>query len=146
MSRVDFYILPEGAGTERFACSIAKKAWTSGHRVHIHTQSEETAKNMDDLLWTFRDISFVPHELYNGTDDENTPVTIGFGKSFPAQSQVVINLDLDIPEFVSNFDRIVEIVGGDETNKQYARQRYKKYKGGDFETHDHKIDSVQDHG
>lgn len=146
MSRVDFYILPEGAGTDRFACTIAKKAWSAGNRVHIHTQSEERAKSMDDLLWTFRDISFIPHEVYNGSIDEETPVTIGFGKNFPEQSQVIINLDNDIPDFVSSFDRIVEIVGGDETNKQYARRRYKQYKSGDYETHDHKIDNLQDHG
>ncbi len=146
MSRVDFYILPDGIGTDRFACTIAKKAWATGNRVHIHTQSEEKAKGMDDLLWTFRDISFVPHELYNGIENEDTPVTVGFGNNFPEQSQVVINLDHEIPDFISNFDRIVEIVGGDETNKQHARQRYRQYKNGDFETHDHKIDKLQDHG
>ncbi len=146
MSRVDFYILPEGAGTDRFACTIAKKAWASGNRVHIHTQSEERANGMDDLLWTFRDISFIPHELYNGTANEDTPVTIGFGTSYPEQSQVIINLGHDIPEFASSFERIVEIVGGDETNKKHARQRYRQYKSGDYETHDHKIDTLQDHG
>ncbi len=146
MSRVDFYILPDGAGADRFACTIAKKAWATGNRVYIHTQSEEKAKNIDDLLWTFRDISFIPHELYNGTENENTPVTIGFGNDFPELSQVMINLDLEIPEFSSKFDRIVEIVGGNETNKQYARQRYRQYKNGDYETHDHKINNLQDHG
>jgi DNA polymerase III subunit chi len=146
MSRVDFYILPDGAGTDRFACTIAKKAWSNGNRVHIHAQSEEKAKSIDDLLWTFRDISFIPHELYNGTDNEYTPVTIGFGNSYPEQSHVIINLDNNIPDFASNFDRIVEIVGGDETNKKFARQRYRQYKSGDFETHDHKIDKLQDHG
>ena len=146
MSRVDFYILPEGTGPERFACTMAKKAWSAGNRVHIHTQSEENAKSMDDLLWTFRDISFIPHEIYDGSVNEETPVTIGFGKSFPEVSQVIINLDKEIPEFVNSFERIVEIVGGDETNKQFARQRYKQYKSGDFETHDHKITNTQDHG
>lgn len=146
MSRVDFYILPEGAGTDRFACSIAKKAWSTGNRVHIHTQSEDKAKIFDDLLWTFRDISFVPHELFDGTINEDTPITIGFGNNYPEQSQVIINLDQSIPDFISNFDRIVEIVGGDETNKQHARLRYKQYKSSDYETHDHKIEQLQDHG
>ncbi len=146
MSRVDFYILPDGTGADRFACTIAKKAWATGKRVHIHMQSEEKAKSMDDLLWTFRDISFIPHQLYNGIENEDTPVTIGFGQNFPEQSQVIINLDREIPGFVSSFDRIIEIVGGNETNKQYARQRYRQYKNGDFETHDHKIDNLQDHG
>ncbi len=146
MSRVDFYNLPDGTGTDRFACSMAKKAWTTGNRVHIHTPSEEKAKAMDDLLWTFRDISFIPHELYNGTENEDTPVTIGFGNNFPEQSQVIINLDDEIPGFASNFERIVEIIGGDENNKQYARQRYRLYKNGDYEVQYHKIDNLQDHG
>lgn len=146
MSRVDFYILPDGTGTDRFACSIAKKAWSTGNRVHIHTQSEERAKGMDDLLWTFRDISFVPHEMYNGVINNDTPITIGFGNAYPEESQVIINLDLDIPEFVANFERIVEIVGGDENNKKFARQRYRQYKNSDYETHDHKIESLHDHG
>jgi DNA polymerase-3 subunit chi len=146
MSRVDFYILPDGAGTDRYACMIVKKAWSTGNRVHIHTQSEEKARSMEDLLWTFRDISFIPHELYNDSINEDTPVTIGYGNSFPTQSQVIINLDNEIPEFGPKFDRIVEIVGGDETNKKFARLRYKQYKSGDYETHDHKIDSIKDHG
>jgi DNA polymerase-3 subunit chi len=146
MSRVDFYILPEGSGTERFDCTMAKKAWSAGNRVHIHTQSAENAKGIDDLLWTFRDISFIPHEIYSGSENEETPVTVGYGHDFPESSQVIINLDKEIPKFVNKFERIVEIVGGDETTKQFARQRYKQYKSGDFETHDHKITNTQDHG
>ena len=45
-----------------------------------------------------------------------------------------------MPEFVPKFERIVEIVGGDENNKQYARQRYRYYKDNAYEIHDHKID------
>lgn len=145
MSRVDFYILPDGTGIDRFACTMAAKAWSIGNRVHIHTPSEEMAKVLDNLLWTYRDISFVPHEIFDGNINEETPVTIGFGNSFPEQSQVMINLDFEIPDFASRFDRIVEIVGGNETNKQYARRRYRQYKDKDYETHDHKIDNLKDH-
>ena len=145
MSRVDFYILPDGTGIDRFACTMAAKAWSIGNRVHIHTPSEEMAKVLDNLLWTYRDISFVPHEIFDGNINEETPVTIGFGNSFPEQSQVMINLDFEIPDFTSRFDRIVEIVGGNETNKQYARRRYRQYKDKDYETHDHKIDNLKDH-
>lgn len=138
MSRVDFYDLPEDNGIDGYACKIAKKAWSAGNRVHIHTQSEERARYMDDLLWTFRDISFIPHEIYTGSENEETPVTVGYGHDFPESSQVIINLDKGIPEFVNKFERIVEIVGGDETNKQFARQRYRQYKDNEFEIHYHK--------
>ena len=146
MSRVDFYILPDGAGVDRFACSIAAKAWSQGNRVHIHMSSEQQANQMDDLLWIFRDISFIPHAMFNGSESTETPVTIGYGSDYPQQSQVIINLDNEIPDFISGFDRIVEIVGGNEHNKQLARQRYREYRDGDYEIHDHKIDKLNEHG
>jgi len=146
MSRVDFYILPDRTATDRFACTMAAKTWSLGNRVHIHTPSEEMAEVLDNLLWTFRDISFIPHEIYNGINNKEAPVTIGFGNNFPQPSQVMINLDYKIPQFASNFDRIVEIVGGNETNKQYARRRYRQYKDENYETHDHKIDALKDYG
>lgn len=146
MSRVDFYKLPEGSGRDRFACTMAAKAWAKGNRVHVHTQSEETAQKLDDLLWTYRDISFLPHEIYNQNINDETPITVGFGNNFPEQAQVIINLDINIPDFAPKFERIVEIVGGNETTKQHARQRYRQYKSENYETHYHELDQLKDHG
>ena len=145
MSRVDFYILSDGNNVDRFACAIATKAWSGGNRVHIHTQSEENATQFDDLLWVYKDISFVPHEIFDGNVNEETPVTIGYGNHSPQASQVMINLGSDIPDFASSFERIVEIVGGNESNKQLARQRYRQYKAAEYEIHDHKIENLTDH-
>lgn len=142
MSRVDFYILSDGNSVDRFACAIATKAWSSGNRVHIHTQSEENAAKFDDLLWVHKDISFVPHEIFDGNTNEETPVTIGYGNHSPQASQVMINLGSGIPDFASSFDRVVEIVGGNESNKQLARQRYRQYMEADYEIHDHKIENL----
>ncbi len=143
MSRVDFYILSDGTSIDRFACNIAAKAWSKGNRVHIHTQSEQMAENIDSLLWTYRDISFVPHEIFFGEVSQETLVTIGFSEQYPESTQVIINLDNDIPDFVNNFDRIIEIAGGNESTKQLARQRYRKYKDDNYEIHDHKIDNLK---
>jgi DNA polymerase-3 subunit chi len=145
MTRVDFYILPDGSNVDRFACAITAKAWASGNKVHVHTQSEETATGFDDLLWIYKDISFVPHEIFNDSSNEDTPVTIGYDNHFPDTSGVMVNLDSGIPDFVSQFERIVEIVGGDASDKQAARQRYRQYKEADYEIHDHKIENLTEH-
>ncbi len=142
MSRVDFYILSDGNSVDRFACAIATKAWASGNRVHIHTQSEENATKFDDLLWVHKDTSFIPHEIFNGNINDETPVTIGHSNDYPSRSQVMINLGSDIPGFAPSFDRVIEIVGGNESNKQLARQRYRLYKEANYEIHDHKIEDL----
>ena len=99
---------------------------------------------MDDLLWTFRDISFVPHEIYNETENNGAPITIGFGNHFPNHSQVMINLDYKIPEFAEKFSRIIEIVENNEKKKEIARQRYRQYKENEYELHNHNIDNLNE--
>jgi DNA polymerase-3 subunit chi len=123
---------------------MASKAWSAGNHVYMYTETEDTAKKLDDLLWTFRDISFVPHEIYNGTENNEVPITIGFGNHFPNHSQVMINLDYKIPEFAEKFSRIIEIVENNEKNKEIARQRYRQYKESEYELYNHNIDNLKE--
>ena len=144
MPRVDFYLLSNESGMYKFACIMASKAWSAGNHVYMYTETEDTAKKLDDLLWTFRDISFVPHEIYNETENNEAPITIGFGNHFPNHSQVMINLDYKIPEFAENFCRIIEIVENNEKKKEIARQRYRQYKESEYELHNHNIDNLKE--
>ena len=144
MPRVDFYLLSDESGMYKFACIMASKAWSAGNHVYMYTETEDTAKKLDDLLWTFRDISFVPHEIYNETENNEVPITIGFGNHFPNHSQVMINLDYKIPEFAEKFSRIIEIVENNEKKKKIARQRYRQYKKSEYELHNHNIDNLKE--
>src|SRR6267142_4913439 len=63
--RVDFYILDESSATARLklACRLAEKAYLAAQTALVwHTDAEEL-KAFDDMLWTFMDGSFVPHEM-----------------------------------------------------------------------------------
>jgi len=139
MSRVDFYILPENSGRDRFACSIANKAWQSGNNVYIHTNSKQTAISLDDLLWTFQDISFIPHALADQSETPDTPVIIGWQAQAPDNFNVMINLTADIPAIAGRFARIVEIVAGSEEERAVARNRYRNYRDSGHEIHNHDI-------
>lgn len=140
-TRVDFYILPgDASSSDKFACVLTGKAVNQGQKVHIHTSSRESAVLMDDLLWTFRDISFIPHALADemGTD---TPVCIGWNGTSPDTGEILINLGPEIPEFVSSFDRVMEIVVTDAASRQQSRDRYRRYRDMGFELHSHELES-----
>lgn len=145
MPRVDFYVLPENSSAERFACTIANKAWQQGHAVYIQTASREAAGTMDDLLWTFNDISFLPHAV---TEPGHTPaarVMIGWQDRPPGNDEVLINLTAEIPSAAERFARIVEIVAGDNRQKDQARKRFKSYREQGYELHNHTLGSDHDH-
>ena len=100
---------------------------------------------MDSLLWTFRDISFVPHTLVDDDAADQAPITIGWTGSRSGGGQVLINLAGEIPDFVSAFDRVVETVAGTSPQRRQARERYRHYRELGFEMHSHNIDTSQDH-
>ena len=144
MNRVDFYILPPNAVTDRFVCTIANKAWQNGNNIYIRTDDRETAVLLDNLLWTYNDISFLPHALSDGSDHGKNPILIGWNEQFPEQYQVMINLAEDIPATTDKFTRIIEIVAGNNQDRQAARNRYRNYRDRGYELHDHMLEDNYD--
>ena len=141
MSRVDFYIL-SGTGEpsrHNFACRLAEKAYRLNHTVHIHTANQQQAERLDELLWTFRDGSFVPHQLLDLTyPHTNAPVTIGFEEKAIGGQDLLINLTEEIPKMANSFPRVAELVTSDKQSRQQSRKRFVHYKelGVELETHD----------
>ncbi|MEJ2602498.1 MAG: DNA polymerase III subunit chi [Gammaproteobacteria bacterium] len=136
--RVDFYILA-AAGEDarrRFACRLAEKAYRLDHSVHLHADDAATVDALDELLWTFRDASFLPHEKMPNSG--GAPVTIGCGEDAPEVTDLLINLCRGVPDFASRMPRIAELVGGDERTRKEGRRRFIFYrdKGYPLETHD----------
>ncbi len=139
MTRVDFYLIGDDSSHhwERVACTLTSKAWKDGHQVYLNTSSSEHAARLDKLLWTWRDISFLPHGRFDQAPDPATPILVGHGDQAPDFSDVLINLHHSVPLFFSRFDRVLEVVPTEEALRQQARQRYRFYqdRGYTLETH-----------
>ena len=137
MTKVDFYILGNGS-REHTACKLIEKAYKLGNRIYIHTESAQQAKQLDDLLWTFRDGSFVPHEQYQPGVDSDSPIQIGCHETPETDSEVLINLASEVPLFFSRFLRVAELVGPDPAAKTQGRERFRFYRdrGYPLDTHE----------
>ncbi len=141
--RVDFYVLPGDAPAARdqLGCRLAEKACKMGHQVYLHAESEAHARRLDELLWTFRAGSFLPHALL-GDDPQPPPqVLIGnAGGAAPPARDVLINLAADMPDFFDRFGRVAEIVDQSEDVKQAGRERFRRYREHGCQPETHKLD------
>lgn len=141
MTEVFFYILEDKAAgaTAYFACRLAEKAHAEGHRVFIHVADDAQAAMLDDMLWQFRQGSFVPHTTAETLepDDDLTPVIIGAGQPPAGFDDVLINIGGDVGGFFSRFARHNEIVGPD--NMAAARRQYRFFKDRGYQLTTHKI-------
>ena len=140
--RVDFYILhtPDPTGRLQFACRLTEKAYGLDNTVYAHTATDTDAEQLDDLLWTFRQGSFIPHaRVGNAAADGSAPVRIGTPSDSEREGDLLINLAHEVPEFAAGFARVAEIVGGDDASVQAGRARFKQYRDQGVEPVTHKI-------
>ena len=138
--RIDFYVLAatQSSARLRFACRLTEKAYGLNHRVHAYTSSVSMARELDELLWTFRQGSFVPHNLLvSGEPLPDVPVTIGHDRA--AGDDFLINLADEIPAFFDQYQRIAEIVDSTAESRHTGRERFSFYRDNGFEPITHKI-------
>jgi DNA polymerase-3 subunit chi len=121
---IDFYLLtyPNMDASSIYICRLSEKAYKTHHQVYIYTASDEEARKLNELLWTFRDISFVPHSI-----DKPAPIQIGSTKPPTSQNDILINLTPEAPAFYADFNRILEIIPNNTTLKAAGRKKYKYY-------------------
>ena len=142
MAEVSFYILPSQSTQERyeFACKLIEKVYRSGCFCYVLTDNAEQSQKIDDLLWTFRAGSFIPHQIYTGElSGFEKVVLIGSLNAPENWLKTVINLSSHCPEEFDKIERILEILDNSETTKELGRNRYRQYQQSGVNITTHKI-------
>ena len=141
MTRVGFYVVQTGDQAQRLhvAARLADKAFQQGHKIYINAPDESQARELDQLLWSFRPSSFLPHAL-EGEEHSNN-IAIGWGQTPGSHNDLLINLNLEIPDFFSRFNRVAEVVTQDPASLSALRKSWAFYKerGYQLEKHDLKV-------
>lgn len=143
MTRVDFYLLSTADETARLrvVCRLADKIFGLGQRVYINTQDAEQTQHLDRLLWTFQDISFLPHQIAKKDAPLSTTISLGHDHTPPAGGDVLLNLAADPPPFFSRFERVAEIVDEQPQVRTAGRSRYRFYRDRGYPLHHHQLDT-----
>ncbi|MCX7107957.1 MAG: DNA polymerase III subunit chi [Methylococcales bacterium] len=142
MAEISFYILPSELTQERdeFACKLIEKAYRSGCFCYVLTDNAAQSQKIDDLLWTFRAGSFIPHQIYTGELPALEKVILIGSLDVPELWQkTVINLSSYCPKQFDNIERILEILDNSEATKELGRNRYRQYQQYDITITTHKI-------
>ncbi len=126
MTSIDFYFNAEDR--LQVACRLAGKAVSQKKRLLIYVPGADLAARIDRLLWTWPAIGFVPHAPAHDALAAETPVLIAAGEETPAGIDVLLNLGDQCPPHFERFERLLELVGREDAEKQAGRERYKFYR------------------
>lgn len=140
MEQIDFYILStsEAQAAGVYTCRLAEKAYTQGFRLFILTRDRQQAELLDELLWTFRPDSFLPHALADSSLDE--PILLGEQLPDEIDHDYLINLGLALPPQWQQFRRLAEIVEQQQEALAQARQRFRTYRNAGYPPNHHDIE------
>ncbi|ROS05253.1 DNA polymerase III chi subunit [Sinobacterium caligoides] len=129
MPKALFYLMASTDDLQRlkYACTLAEKSYRKDKSVFIHTSTEAESREIDKLLWTVRDNSFIPHQLDPATAAEaNSPIIISHREIKGCNCQVLINLSTPLNSH-DNIEWILEVVHQRDDIKQLSRSNWRHY-------------------
>ena len=127
--RIEFYAIekPRFLGKPlELVCVLAQKAFESNTPALILVESMAHAEALDELLWSWNDDAFIPHQVAGDEDDVDCPVLIVPPEADSPARPLTINLRSQAA--ADGAVRIIELIPDDEQEKQAARSRWSVYK------------------
>jgi DNA polymerase-3 subunit chi len=112
-----------------YACRLLRKAVASGAKVVVTGDSVQL-RELDVALWTFSALEFLPHCLEAAAPPAvlaASPVVLAESARSAPHQQVLVNLGSAVPEGFERFERLIELVGTAEEDRQQGRRRWKHY-------------------
>ena len=137
MTEVFFYSNVENK--PQMACTLTSKALARGMRVMLLTPDSVETERLSKLIWTTPSTGFVPHCRSGDRLAPVTPVIVDHVAEPLVHDQVLVNLCDQMPAFFSRFQRLVEIVGTADADREAARVRYRFYRDRGYEIHTHQV-------
>jgi len=140
--RVDFYVLKSSTAKQRrtFACRLTEKAYLRDLKVIVCSDTAEENAALDELLWTFSDRAFVPHEVHRSDAAAAAPVQLTPDLETLGSADLLVNLSGRLPTRLERFARIAEIVDADEERRRLGRERFKAYRDLKLPVEAHQLD------
>ncbi len=124
-----FHILVQDTAAARnlHAVKLVEKAWQQGDRVCIVCDSEDHARELDDLLWNTSPEVFIPHSIvFGGGPPCTEPVGILLCPPVAAEWDTVIILSEMLPANAGQFKRLALVAHNDVTTLDNARAHFRQ--------------------
>lgn len=114
-----------------YACRLLRKGALQGGAKLVVTGDPATLEAVDAALWQATPTDFLAHCRADAPPQvlQRSPVVLAASAdgALPHHS-VLVNLGQEIPSGFERFERLIELVGGDEASRGAGRARWRHYK------------------
>ena len=128
------FIVLNSAVKSRIVCDLAEKCYLDNQRIVIYAENENECKNIDMLLWTWKQQSFIPHMFLDSlSEPHQEPVIITSLIEANADYSNLLLVDPLPLAVVSQFPTVIDFAEKYEAQAlESSRKRYKIYRDQNF--------------
>jgi DNA polymerase III subunit chi len=138
MTEVWFYVSEDDsqAAPGKLLLRLIERARQARRQLYLHTDDEAACHRLDHWLWQD---GFVPHGMASEPQVERQPVVIGFGPPPSACRDMMVNLSSQPAQGINDFNRLIELVAGDQGRRLNGRERWKYYRDQGYPVTKHEL-------
>ena len=125
MAKVSFYLFEKSPERQvESTCRLCRKILRQAdQKIWLLCTDKTLQQELDDRLWTFDSMSFVPH----GINQIDSPICIS--EQLPVNTDwIIFNFNNQFVENSEAFSQIIEIIENNEIAKQLGREKFKQYR------------------
>jgi len=141
MTRIDFHLVD--ADPIGYGCRLVRKIYRARQHVVVCCDDAARLKAFDEALWTFSPQDFVPHVMASDALAAETPVVLTASADALPWHDVLVNLGDGLPGGFARFERLIEVVGGDEAGRACGRERWRFYRDRGYPLDKHDVAVAQ---
>lgn len=112
------------------AVRLAEKALGQGRRLLVFGQRMRL-EQLDKLMWTYADHSFLPHALAGGPHDADQPILLSESVEPANGAKLLLSLEAGVPATLESFDRLLNLFEDGTPAHARARADWKALAGRD---------------
>jgi len=133
-AQVHFFVLNKSDDFKKSICQIIKIYYKQKYKIVVRVNDEPLLNNLNSMLWTFEQISFIPHCTKEDFDEDASVLLCDDKYNYNTNKyKVLFNLNIENKEKSNDFEILIEIVTQNELQKNYARKKYTYYKNNNFD-------------
>jgi DNA polymerase-3 subunit chi len=125
MTRIDFH--SNVGDSLLYACRLIRKAYQANQPTIVLAEPARL-RALDEQLWTFSPLDFVPHCMAGTPLAAQTPIVLTSTLDDVPHHQVLLNLGAAVPAQFARFERLLEVVGNAHEELVAGRERYRFYR------------------
>lgn len=114
---------PTKTPPQKILPKLLESVIAKGNNVHILCSNDEQVKTLDDYLWTYEQLSFLPHATYQDDLVEKQPIVLSINDNNLNNASVLVLNEPKLPQRFSKYAKVIYICDIEEKDSLDALQK-----------------------